>query len=81
MKHLTPLNQALNANMLMIEYYLSDMLEHIQIARHHIIDDDNRNAAIGTLLADAEGYAHLKSLYDICITLHRNAELIERHNK
>ncbi len=46
MKNCTPLNQALNANMLMIEYYLSDMLEHIQIARHHIVDDDNRNAAI-----------------------------------
>ena len=43
MKNTSPINQALNANMLMIEYYLCDMLEHIQIARHYITDKDNRN--------------------------------------
>ncbi len=79
MTKLSPLQHALNANMLIMESHLCTMLENIQIARHYVTDDHNLNAAIGTLLQDAEGYQHLGALFDATLALHRQADIVERY--
>ncbi len=78
MRTLSLTNTAIHSNLTIMREHLVLMIDSINTALCDI-EEENRNAAIGALLSDAERFEQLKSLYDTCITLHRNADVIERH--
>jgi hypothetical protein len=74
---LTPIDQAIDTHMLLIEHHLVDMLENINEARH-ALNYRSRNGAVGTLLQCKEAYSQIGALYEAIIALHHHSDIIER---
>ena len=77
MKHQSPINQAMQSQLVIMEDFVHDMLGNIEEAQNRL-EQGERNGAIGALLGCAEAFEHLRTFYDAILVMHRNAELVER---
>lgn len=77
MKHSSPINNAIDAQLKIMEHCLHDMLSSVQTAQQDI-QNNHRNAAIGALLNCEGSFTAVKQLYDTILTMHRHADLVER---
>jgi len=76
----SPINQAMQSQLVIMTQFLEDMLCNTYEAQNDL-QKGNRNAAIGALLATAEGFEHLITLYDAILVMHRHAALVEREEE
>lgn len=77
MKHQSPINQAMQSQLVIMEHFVHDMLGNIEEAQNRL-EQGERNGAIGALLGCAEAFEHLRTFYDAILVMHRNADLVER---
>lgn len=80
MKTSSPINTAMHSQLVIMEHFLHDMLGNVREAQE-LLEQGERNGAIGALLSCAEAFEHLRPLYDSLLILHRNAVLIERQKE
>ena len=74
----SPITQAMQSQLSMMEHFLHNMLDNVTEAQGYL-DQHNRNAAMGTLLASGDSFKAIRSLYETLMIMHQNAALIE-HN-
>jgi len=75
-KH-SPIDQALLSQLTVMEHFLHNMLDNVTEAQT-CLDDNRRDAAIGTLLCSRECFESIGSLYEALLMMHQNASLVER---
>lgn len=73
----SPINTAMHSQLVIMEHFIHDMLGNVREAQE-CLKADERNGAVGALLACSEAFEHLRTFYDAILVMHRNAGLIER---
>lgn len=77
MKPSSPINTAMHSQLVIMEYFIHDMLANVREAQERL-EAGERNGAVGALLGCAEAFEHLRTFYDAVLVMHRNAALVER---
>lgn len=80
MNTISPINNAMHSQLVIMEHFLHDMLGNVREAQERL-EHGERNGAIGALLSCAEAFEHLRTFYDAILAMHRNAALIERQKE
>lgn len=75
MRRLSPIDQAIHSNLLIMEGLIVEMLDNINIARHDL-SHHSRNAAIGALLSQEKCYTNLGKLYEAVLAMHNHADYV-----
>jgi hypothetical protein len=77
MKHSSPINTAMQSQLLIMEHFIHYMLGNVREAQKRL-EAGERNSAVGALLGCEEAFEHLRTFYDAILVMHRNARLVER---
>jgi hypothetical protein len=77
MKASSPVNAAMQSQLVIMEHFLHDMLDNVREAQERL-DAGERNGAVGALLSGSQSFDHLRTLYDAILVMHRNSAMIER---
>lgn len=80
MKNQSPVTQAMQSQLVIMEHFVHDILSNINDAQEDL-QNGNRNAAMGSLLRCPEAFEHLKTLHDAVMVMHRNSNLVEHDNE
>ena len=72
----SPIDQAIDSQLTIMELFLQDMLSNVNTAQDDI-RAGKRDAAIGALLNSGEQFNNLNTLYDAILVMHRNASIVD----